>query len=139
MKKISMTVCMLFLMSIIAGAVGNFEADTFSFKYDKEKLSEMRKDYNAYKRELRNFIEKYNKAEDKEKTAIKGDITRLVSGRTDKELASRKELVADIGSVIREIETNKSGYVSKKVDFMLSPAGQKALKNNKDKKAKTKK
>ncbi|MDR0822826.1 MAG: hypothetical protein LBN20_03480 [Endomicrobium sp.] len=126
-KTISAAVCMLFLMSAIAGAIGNFEADTFSFKYDKAQLSEMRKEYNNYKREIKALAGKYNKAASQDKAAIRADIVNLVSARTDKEAVHKKELVNKVQTQIKEIETNKNGYVNKKVDFFLSPEGQKSL------------
>jgi hypothetical protein len=102
-------------------AAGNFEADTFSFKFDKERLSQLRKDYNNYKREIRKLADKYNQAEASQKPMIRTEMENLISSRTDQELIHKKELVNSVQAVIKEIETNKKAYVSKKFELFLIP------------------
>jgi hypothetical protein len=139
-RKLAAVLSLLFLMSVTSFAIGNFEADTFSINYDKSKLSEMRKDYNDYKREARKLIAAYNKAQGGEKAAIRVEIEKLVSARTDKDLILKREMSANVQNQIREIETNKKNYVGKKIESLLNAEGQKKLSaSKKEKKAKEKK
>ncbi|MDR0485463.1 MAG: hypothetical protein LBH29_01905 [Elusimicrobiota bacterium] len=139
-KKMAIVLSLLFLMSVSSFAIGNFEADTFSINYDKSRLSEMRKDYNGFKKEVRKLIAAYNKAQGSEKVAIRGDIEKLVSARTDKDLILKREMSANVLNQIREIETNKKNYVGKRIEMLLSAEGQKKLSaSKKEKKVKEKK
>ena len=109
----------------------------------KAKFESMKKEQAQYQSELDALVEKYNKAPDAQKEEVKKEITECVSKQTDQEIISKKEFLSmqksrieKLENKISEMESDKAGYINKKVDFIVSREGQaktkeKIIKNEK--------
>ena len=87
-----------------------------------------------YMQSINALVSQYNKAPEADRVAIRQQITDIVSEQTDKDIVTRKKLLAEqkeriakLEAQINEMEQDKMAYVSKKVDFILSPEGQKKV------------
>jgi len=138
MKKIAMAVCAVCLFGGIsfaqsAGQDGG-NGDSKISKEQKAKFETIIKERMEYFDNVQALVDKYNKATDQDKPAVKDEIKTLVTQEVDKDLAARKEMLANqkdriakFEKEIADIEKDKQGYINKKVDFLTGPDGQKKL------------
>ena len=145
MKKITLVVLGLFVMSSIGFAgEGKFGGKHKKFTPEqKAKWETVKKERTEYFKNLETLITKYNKASEKEKVSVKKDISALVSAQTDKDIifkkeriAAKREKLAKMETKVTDIEADKTAFVNKKVDFMLSEEGQEKIKKMKEMKNK---
>ncbi|MDR1695577.1 MAG: hypothetical protein LBR69_02950 [Endomicrobium sp.] len=151
MKKLSVALCAVFVAGSLSFAApkdsGTKDADT---KSRKERMAEIKKEKADYLNKLGSLADKYNKASGKDKDGVKNEIRDLIAAEADKELVQKKEMldsqkarIAKYEAQIAEIETDKNGYIDKKVEETLTSKGQEKIKKalermnkKKDKKAK---
>ncbi|MDR1696362.1 MAG: hypothetical protein LBR69_07040 [Endomicrobium sp.] len=148
MKKTVLVMLGMFVLSTF-GFAGEGKEGHFGGKHkkmdpeQKAKWEAVKKEKAEYFKNLKSLTEKYDKASDADKEAVKKEITDLVSNQTDKNivlkkemLAAKKEELAKIEANISEMETDKAAFVSKKVEFFLSAEGQEKIKKMKEMKKK---
>ena len=132
---------------------GMFMLSTLSFagsgKFNKEhknidpeqkaKWEAVKKEKTEYLKNIQTLVDKYNKASDKDKPAIKQELTKLVSNQTDKNLAMKRDKISEkrneiskMETKISDIEKDRASFVAKKVDFMLSAEGQEKMQKMKE-------
>ncbi|MCL2144045.1 MAG: hypothetical protein FWH43_00905 [Endomicrobia bacterium] len=141
MKKTALVMAVMFALSSFSFA-GEGKSGKGHKKMDPEqkaKREAVKKEKMEYFNDLETLIEKYNNASDKNKDSVKKEITALVSTQTDKDIAAKKEKLAAQQKEISEIENDKTAYVNKKVDFLLSEKGQEKMQKMKEKKNKDEK
>jgi len=107
----------------------------------KAKWEAMKKEKAEYFKNLEILVNKYNAAADEDKGSVKQEIAVLVANQTDKNIAAKKDMVAakkeeivNLEASISEMESDKTAYVGKKVDFFLSEEGQEKIQKMKNKK-----
>ena len=135
MKKTALVMLGMFVMSTVsfAGAQGQASGERKQMTPEqKAKWEAMKKEKTEYFKNVQSLVDKYNKASDADKPAVKQQLTDLVSAQTDKDLAAKKEMAAEKQAKIDEIQNDKTAFVNKKVDFLLSPEGQAKLKQMKE-------
>ena len=135
MKKTAVAVLGLFVLSSLgfAGAEGKFEGKKKDMTPEqKAQWEAVKKEKADYQKNLQALVDKFNKVSEKDKPAVKNEITNLVSKQTDRDIAALRERAA-------KMEADKAAVVSKKVDFVLSPEGQEKMQKMKDKKGKKEK
>ena len=138
MKKTALAMAVMFAISSLGFAgEGKFGKGCKNMDPEqKAKWEAMKKEKSEYFKNVQTLVDKYNKASDKNKESVKKEITALVSTQTDKDLVAKKEMISKMQEKISEIETDKTAYVNKKVDFLLSPEGQEKMQKMKEHKNK---
>ncbi|MCL2335426.1 MAG: hypothetical protein FWC57_05120 [Endomicrobia bacterium] len=135
MKKTAFVMLGMFVLSTLGFAgqgQGNFGHEGKNMTPEqKAKWEAVKKDKAEYFKKAQALVDKYNKASDADKPAVKQELTNLVSAQTDKDLAVKKEMSAKMQEKISETEADKTAVVNKKVDFLLSPEGQAKMKQMK--------
>ena len=136
MKKLTLAVCSLFVLSSLSFADQGLE-----YKYGKEgkeeketrkaKMEAVKKDHMEYQNNLDALIEKYNAASDQDKAGVKEEIRVLVAVQTDKEIVLKKEMlkaqkerINKQEAKLADLEANKEARINEKVDFAISQKGQ---------------
>lgn len=144
MKKMAIVLCSVFLASTLSYAMpkpdGAKSKHHGSNKEERRaKMEEMRKDQADFEKQLDELIAKYNTSKGQDKDAIKQDVKKLISAKTDKDLVRKKEMlelqkarIDRLEGKITEIEADKEAYVDKQVDFFLSKEGQKKIEEFKE-------
>ncbi|AKL97641.1 hypothetical protein [Endomicrobium proavitum] len=134
MKKTAIALCAIFLTAGFAFAATK-DFDKKISKEDKAKFEQVKKERAAYFKNIETLVEKYNKAADTDKAAVKAEIKKSVTAQTEKDLSNRKAMLAEqkkriakFESQITKMEKDKESYINKKVDFLTTPDGQKKLK-----------
>ena len=96
------------------------------------KFEALQKERAQYMKDVNAIVDKYNAASDSDKPAIKAQLTEIVSKQTDADIVTRKKLldeqkerITKLEAQIAKMEKDKTAYVNEKVDFILSPKGQK--------------
>jgi len=140
MKKTALVMLGMFAVSSLGFAQGAAPAATATAPVKREmtadqkaKWEAMKKDREAYKSNVNALVDKYNKASDADKPAIRQQLTDLVSAQTDKGIAARKDMAAKSNANAANIEKDKTAFVNKKVDALLSRGGQEKMQEMKDK------
>ena len=134
MKKTALVMLGMFVLSTV-GFAGQGQAGGERKQMtpeQKAKWEAMKKEKTEYFKNVQSLVDKYNKASDADKPAVKQQLTDLVSAQIDKDLAAKKDMVSEKQAKISEIENDKTAFVNKKVDFLLSPEGQAKLKQMKE-------
>ncbi|MCL1971519.1 MAG: hypothetical protein FWG57_00830 [Endomicrobia bacterium] len=78
------------------------------------------------------LIEKYNKASEQDKEAVRNEITALVSRQHDIYIARRKEMLAGSEATLSHLEKNKTANINKEIDFLVSAKGQESIQRWKE-------
>ena len=128
MKKTALVMAVMFALSSI-GFAGGMKGEGKRKEMDPEqkaKFEAMKKEKAEYFKNLEVLIEKYNNAAEKDKAAIKKEVTNLVTAKTNKKIAAKKDEVA-------KLEKNRTADVNKKVEFLLSEEGQAKIQKMKEK------
>ncbi|MCL2334481.1 MAG: hypothetical protein FWC57_00255 [Endomicrobia bacterium] len=167
LKKVSVLVCVAFVLGVLSlgqvQAQGNSSADggpacsammkdgdamkdmKEQMSARKEKMEAMKKDHMEYQKKLDGFVDQYNKTKGAKQDAVKAQIKDLISAQTDKELAAKKELIAEQKARIEsfekktaDIEANKAKYVDDKVALVTSKEGQEKMKEMRERRGRMK-
>ena len=128
MKKMALVMLGLFVMSSL-GFAGGIKGEGKGKQMDPEqkaKFEAMKKERTEYFKNLEVLVAKYNAASEKDRVAVKKEITNLVTTKTNKRIADKKAEVA-------KLEKNRTADVNKKVDFLLSAEGQAKMQKMKEK------
>ena len=136
MKKASAVLCAVFLAAGLSfAAPKNSDMKKSDTANRKEKMAQIKKEKENYFKKLVTLTDKYDKASDKNKEAVKQEIKSLIASETDRDLVQKKEMlaaqkerIAKFESQIAEIENDKEGYINKKTAEALTPAGQEKTK-----------
>ena len=128
MKKTALVMAVMFALSSI-GFAGGMKGEGKGKQMDPEQKAKMeakKAEKAEYFKNLEVLIEKYNNAAEKDKAAIKKEVTNLVTKQQDKRIASKKDEVS-------KLEKNKTADINKKVEFLLSEEGQAKMQKMKEK------
>jgi hypothetical protein len=121
-KKTALIMLGMFILSSLSFA-GEGKFDREHKKNDpqqKAKLESVKKERAEYSKNLDILIDKYHKASDKNKISVKKEIITIVTNRTNKDIAARKDRIYAQQKAIKKFESNKKSFINKKVDFLLS-------------------
>ncbi|MCL1971520.1 MAG: hypothetical protein FWG57_00835 [Endomicrobia bacterium] len=115
MKKMALVMLGMFLL-------GNVGFATFPRKLPERK---------EFFKNLEALIEKYNKAHEQDKEAVRNKIAALLSSPYEEDIAERKKSIAKMKADISKMEEDKTAIVNEQVDYWVSEKGQKNIQQRK--------
>jgi hypothetical protein len=136
MKKMALVMLGMFLLGNV-GFAGGGKFDGKHKKMDPEqgnRWAALKQDRTEFFKNLEALIEKYNKALEQDKEAVRNEIAAIISSQHDKDIAAKKEMLeakkemaAKMEAAISQMEKDKAAFVNKKVDFWVSEEGQEKI------------
>jgi hypothetical protein len=89
--------------------------------------------YQASITKLDDLLNKYEKAADNKKDAIKKDIQKDVAYFLDKKIEKKKEKIAKLQSLVNEYTAERNKVIDDKVEYLISDKGRKKIHKQKAK------